>query len=94
MTCEARRAARLERRLKVTKHLPILFLYVSQTVSRRYHCCAVGLLKQHGELWEQVEQAATELHTFTELKKQEDTAIPRRQEVHILSHTLPYHTNS
>lgn len=43
-----------------------------------YQSRAVGLLKQHGELWEQVEQAATELHTFTELKKQEDTAIPRR----------------
>uniref|UniRef100_A0A8C7HY84 Cell division cycle 5 like n=1 Tax=Oncorhynchus kisutch TaxID=8019 RepID=A0A8C7HY84_ONCKI len=66
MTCEARRAARLERRLKV-----LLGGYQSR---------AVGLLKQHGELWEQVEQAATELHTFTELKKQEDTAIPRRQE--------------
>ncbi|CAB1335310.1 unnamed protein product [Coregonus sp. 'balchen'] len=44
-----------------------------------YQSRAVGLLKQHGELWEQVEQAATELHTFTVLKKQEDTAIPRRQ---------------
>lgn len=29
----------------------------------------------------QVEQAATELQTFSQLKKQEDIAIPRRQEV-------------
>lgn len=29
----------------------------------------------------QVEQSATELQTFSQLKKQEDTAIPRRQEV-------------
>lgn len=66
MTCEARRAARLEKRLKV-----LLGGYQSR---------ALGLLKQHQELWEQVEQSATELHTFHLLKKQEDSAIPRRKE--------------
>ncbi|KAM3863333.1 cell division cycle 5-like protein [Diretmus argenteus] len=66
MTAEARRAAKLEKKLKV-----LLGGFQSR---------ALGLLKQHSELWEQVEQAATELQTFTQLKKQEDTAIPRRQE--------------
>lgn len=32
----------------------------------------------------QVEQAATELQTFSQLKKQEDIAIPRRQEVSLM----------
>ena len=31
-----------------------------------------------------MEQAATELQTFSQLKKQEDVAIPRRQEVHLM----------
>ncbi|KAG7273014.1 hypothetical protein CRUP_011898 [Coryphaenoides rupestris] len=66
MTAEARRAAKLEKKLKV-----LLGGFQSR---------ALGLLKQHNELWEQVEQAATELQTFTQLKKQEDLAIPRRQE--------------
>ncbi|XP_006784022.1 cell division cycle 5-like protein [Neolamprologus brichardi] len=66
MTAEARRAAKLEKKLKI-----LLGGFQSR---------ALGLLKQHSELWEQVEQAATELQTFTQLKKQEDTAIPRRQE--------------
>ncbi|KAJ3610177.1 hypothetical protein NHX12_022271 [Muraenolepis orangiensis] len=66
MTAEARRAAKLEKKLKV-----LLGGFQSR---------ALGLLKQHNELWEQVEQAATELQTFTQLKNQEDLAIPRRQE--------------
>ncbi|CAL8257977.1 unnamed protein product [Arctogadus glacialis] len=66
MTAEARRAAKLEKKLKV-----LLGGFQSR---------ALGLLKQHNELWEQVEQAATELQTFTQLKKQEDLAIPRRHE--------------
>ena len=77
MTCEARRAARLEKRLKV-----LLGGYQSR---------ALGLLKQHQELWEQVEQSAVELHTFHLLKKQEDSAIPRRKEVRTHTHT---HTSS
>ncbi|XP_076014876.1 cell division cycle 5-like protein [Genypterus blacodes] len=65
MTAEARRAAKLEKKLKI-----LLGGFQSR---------ALGLLKQHNELWEQVEQSATELQTFNQLKKQEDTAIPRRQ---------------
>lgn len=121
MTAEARKAAKLEKKLKI-----LLGGFQSR---------ALGLLKQHNELWEQVldprqnshvqrrrliiknhhrllyecaqqtgfdqfrdllehchilydanachqvEQAATELQTFSQLKKQEDIAIPRRKEV-------------
>ncbi|XP_057704716.1 cell division cycle 5-like protein [Corythoichthys intestinalis] len=66
MTAEARKAAKMEKKLKI-----LLGGFQSR---------ALGLLKQHNELWEQVEQAATELETFTQLKKQEDLAIPRRLE--------------
>ncbi|TNN62806.1 Cell division cycle 5-like protein [Liparis tanakae] len=66
MTAEARRAAKLEKKLKI-----LLGGFQSR---------ALGLLKQHSELWEQVEQSATELETFKQLKKQEDMAIPRRKE--------------
>ncbi|KAK1905401.1 Cell division cycle 5-like protein [Dissostichus eleginoides] len=66
MTAEARRAAKLEKKLKI-----LLGGFQSR---------ALGLLKQHNEIWEQVEQSATELKTFDQLKKQEDTAIPRRKE--------------
>ncbi|KAM6997853.1 cell division cycle 5-like protein [Tautogolabrus adspersus] len=65
MTAEARKAAKLEKKLKI-----LLGGFQSR---------ALGLLKQHNELWEQVEQSATELQTFNQLKKHEDTAIPRRQ---------------
>jgi hypothetical protein len=54
MTCEARRAARLERRLKVNIYTPILFLYVSKGVSKQHHVCALDLLKHNGDLWEQL----------------------------------------
>ncbi|XP_056291751.1 cell division cycle 5-like protein [Pseudoliparis swirei] len=66
MTAEARRAAKLEKKLKI-----LLGGFQSR---------ALGLLKQHSDLWEQVEQSATELETFKQLKKQEDMAIPRRKE--------------
>ncbi len=36
----------------------------------------------------QVEQSATELQTFSQLKKQEDTAIPRRQEVNTFMYSI------
>ncbi|XP_049591101.1 cell division cycle 5-like protein [Syngnathus scovelli] len=67
MTAEARKAAKLEKKLKI-----LLGGFQSR---------ALGLLKQHNELWEQVEQAAVELETFSQLKKQEDTAIPKRLEM-------------
>ncbi|XP_077586222.1 cell division cycle 5-like protein [Stigmatopora nigra] len=66
MTAEARKAAKMEKKLKI-----LLGGFQSR---------ALGLLKQHNELWEQVEQAATELETFSQLKKHEDLAIPRRLE--------------
>ncbi|KAG5857430.1 hypothetical protein ANANG_G00019380 [Anguilla anguilla] len=66
MTAEAKRAAKMEKKMKV-----LLGGYQSR---------AMGLVKQLGDLWDQVEQAQVELRTFQELKKQEDTAIPRRQE--------------
>ncbi|XP_016296631.1 cell division cycle 5-like protein [Sinocyclocheilus anshuiensis] len=66
MTTEAKRAAKMEKKMKI-----LLGGYQSR---------AMGLLKQLSELWDQVEQANVELHTFQELKKQEDHAIPRRQE--------------
>ncbi|XP_036397968.1 cell division cycle 5-like protein [Megalops cyprinoides] len=66
MTAEAKRAAKMEKKMKV-----LLGGYQSR---------AMGLMKQLSDLWDQVEQAHVELRTFQELKKQEDTAIPRRQE--------------
>ncbi|XP_061822617.1 cell division cycle 5-like protein [Nerophis lumbriciformis] len=66
MTAEARKAAKLEKKLKI-----LLGGFQSR---------ALGLLKQHNELWDQVEQRATEQQTFSQLKKQEDLAIPRRLE--------------
>lgn len=67
MTTEAKRAAKMEKKMKI-----LLGGYQSR---------AMGLMKQLSDLWDQVEQAYMELHTFEELKKQEDLAIPRRQEV-------------
>ncbi|KAL7873074.1 hypothetical protein AOLI_G00121450 [Acnodon oligacanthus] len=66
MTTEAKRAAKMEKKMKI-----LLGGYQSR---------AMGLMKQLSDLWDQVEQAHVELHTFQELKKQEDMAIPRRQE--------------
>ncbi|XP_072545368.1 cell division cycle 5-like protein [Salminus brasiliensis] len=66
MTMEAKRAAKMEKKMKI-----LLGGYQSR---------AMGLMKQLSDLWDQVEQAHVELHTFQELKKQEDMAIPRRQE--------------
>ncbi|XP_028855826.1 cell division cycle 5-like protein [Denticeps clupeoides] len=66
MTTEAKRAAKMEKKMKI-----LLGGYQSR---------ALGLMKQLSDLWDQVEQANVELRTFQELKKQEDLAIPRRQE--------------
>ena len=40
----------------------------------------MGLMKQLNDLWDQIEQAHLELRTFEELKRHEDSAIPRRLE--------------
>ncbi|XP_040283214.1 cell division cycle 5-like protein [Bufo bufo] len=66
MTAEAKRAAKMEKKLKI-----ILGGYQSR---------AMGLIKQLNEVWDQFEQANLELKTFEELKKHEDIAIPRRIE--------------
>ncbi|XP_068136256.1 cell division cycle 5-like protein [Hyperolius riggenbachi] len=66
MTAEAKRAAKLEKKLKI-----LLGGYQSR---------AMGLIKQLNEIWDQYEQANLEFKTFEELKKHEDIAIPRRIE--------------
>lgn len=67
MTTEAKQAAKMEKKLKI-----LLGGYQSR---------ATGLMKQLSDQWDQIEQAHLELCTFEELKKHEDIAIPRRQEV-------------
>lgn len=67
MTTEAKRAAKMEKKMKI-----LLGGYQSR---------AMGLMKQLNDLWDQIEQAYLELRTFEELKKHEDSAIPRRLEV-------------
>lgn len=64
MTAEAKRAAKMEKKLKI-----LLGGYQSR---------AMGLIKQLNEVWDQYEQANLELKTFEELKNHEDMAIPRR----------------
>uniref|UniRef100_A0A8C7APG0 Cell division cycle 5-like protein n=1 Tax=Neovison vison TaxID=452646 RepID=A0A8C7APG0_NEOVI len=66
MTTEAKRAAKMEKKMKI-----LLGGYQSR---------AMGLMKQLNDLWDQIEQAYLELRTFEELKKHEDSAIPRRLE--------------
>ncbi|XP_018425860.1 PREDICTED: cell division cycle 5-like protein [Nanorana parkeri] len=66
MTAEAKRAAKMEKKLKI-----LLGGYQSR---------AMGLIKQVNEVWDQYEQANLEFKTFEELKKHEDIAIPRRIE--------------
>lgn len=78
MTTEAKRAAKMEKKLKI-----LLGGYQSR---------AMGLIKQLNDLWDQIEQAHLELRTFEELKKHEDAAIPRRLEVRFASISLK--TNS
>ena len=69
MTREAKRAAKLEKKLKV-----LLGGYQSR---------ALGLIKQLEDITEQQEQSGIELWTFQELKKNEDVAVPKRLEVSI-----------
>lgn len=42
-----------------------------------YQSHAMGLMKQLNDFWDQIEQTHLELLTFEELKKHEDSAIPR-----------------
>ncbi|XP_064627229.1 cell division cycle 5-like protein [Lineus longissimus] len=66
MTKEAKRAAKLEKKLKI-----LLGGYQSR---------AQGLIKQLHTLYEQVEQANIELNTFDNLRQHEIGAIPKRLE--------------
>ncbi|KAK2585338.1 hypothetical protein KPH14_010019 [Odynerus spinipes] len=64
MTGEAKRAARMEKKLKV--------------LTGGYQTRAQVLTKQLHDLWEQIEQAYLELSTFKFLQTQEEAAVPRR----------------
>ncbi|XP_046392890.1 cell division cycle 5-like protein [Ischnura elegans] len=66
MTREAKRAAKMEKKLKV--------------LTGGYQSRAQALIKQLQELHEQLEQAHLELSTFKFLQQQEMAAIPRRIE--------------
>jgi len=66
MTEDAKRAAKIEKKLKV-----LLGGYQSRSV---------GLTKQINDLFEQVEQAHTEKETFRSLREHELRAIPKRVE--------------
>ncbi|XP_012276782.1 cell division cycle 5-like protein [Orussus abietinus] len=64
MTGEAKRAAKMEKKLKI--------------LTGGYQTRAQVLTKQLHDLWEQIEQAHLELSTFKFLQSQEEAAIPRR----------------
>ncbi|KAI4499230.1 hypothetical protein M0802_005813 [Mischocyttarus mexicanus] len=64
MTGEAKRAARMEKKLKV--------------LTGGYQTRAQVLIKQLHDLCEQIEQAHLELSTFKFLQNQEEAAVPRR----------------
>ncbi|KXJ23705.1 cell division cycle 5-related protein [Exaiptasia diaphana] len=66
MTEEAKRAAKVEKKLKV--------------ILGGYQTRAVGLAKQISDAHEQLEQAHVELKTFQVLREQEQRAIPKRLE--------------
>ncbi|TRY78786.1 hypothetical protein TCAL_11803 [Tigriopus californicus] len=66
MTKEAKRAAKIEKKLKV--------------LTGGYQARAQGLIKQIHDLEDQIEQSRLDLSTFTFLKDQESMAIPRRLE--------------
>lgn len=64
MTGEAKRAAKMEKKLKI--------------LTGGYQTRAQVLVKQLNDLWEQVEQSQLELSTFKFLQNQEDAALTRR----------------
>ncbi|RZF40584.1 hypothetical protein LSTR_LSTR007467 [Laodelphax striatellus] len=66
MTKEARRAAKMEKKIKI--------------ITGGYQTRSQGLVKQFQDLIDQVEQAHMELSTFKFLQQQEEAAIPRRIE--------------
>ncbi|PSN39298.1 Cell division cycle 5-like protein [Blattella germanica] len=66
MTREAKRAAKMEKKLKI--------------LTGGYQSRAQALIKQLHDLYEQIEQGQLELSTFRFLQRQEMAAIPRRLE--------------
>ena len=66
MTKEAKRAAKIEKKLKI--------------LTGGYQARAQGLIKQSHDLQEQIEQARLELSTFKFLRDKETQAIPKRLE--------------
>lgn len=66
MTREAKRAAKMEKKLKI--------------LTGGYQSRAQALIKQLHDLYEQLEQSHLELSTFKFLQQQEMAAIPRRME--------------
>ncbi|XP_046667969.1 cell division cycle 5-like protein [Homalodisca vitripennis] len=66
MTKEAKRAAKMERKIKI--------------ITGGYQTRAQGVIKQLQDMHDQIEQARMELSTFKFLKEQEEAAIPRRIE--------------
>ncbi|KAL1139865.1 hypothetical protein AAG570_006842 [Ranatra chinensis] len=67
MTREAKRAAKMERKIKI--------------ITGGYQTRAQALVKQLQDMADQIDQAHMELSTFKLLQQQEDMAIPRRIEV-------------
>ena len=70
MTKQAKKAAKLEKKLKL--------------LTGGYQSRAVALSKQLGDVHEQVEQTFIEMNTFKRLQELEGQAIPRRIEVSLM----------
>ncbi len=77
MTKQAKKAAKLEKKLKI-----LTGGYLSRNGT---------LVKQAGDLHEQTEQAKVELETFRRLQELEEQAIPKRTEV-CMVHFIQYFT--
>ena len=67
MTKQAKKAAKLEKKLKI--------------LTGGYQSRAAALGKQCADIHEQIEQGEVELETFTRLQELEQQAIPKRLEV-------------
>lgn len=74
MTKQAKKAAKLEKKLKL--------------LTGGYQSRAASISKQLNDIHEQAEQAYVELNTFKHLQEFEGNAIPRRVEVGLLIETF------
>ncbi len=70
MTKQAKKAAKLEKKLKI--------------LTGGYLSRHGALVKQMGDFHEQTEQANIELETFKKLQELEEQAIPKRTEVRVI----------